>query len=228
MRGKTKKALIFLVIAVAVNVTALIRAEFRNARTHVYMFKPLSTLLVITIAVLSFFDTQTNVTFSIFVVLGLLFSFVGDVALMFQENRKAFLIGLVAFLIGHVAYAIGFSLFTGMSNLDILTIALLLAAGLGFYQLLKPNLGSMKIPVILYMLIISIMVNRAFAAFESPAFGNRQAWMIAMGALLFYLSDVMLAANKFWRPWRYSRLSLALYYAGQVLIALSAHQFSHV
>lgn len=221
-------AVLFLVIAVAVNVTALIRAEFRNARTHIYMFKPLSTLLVITIAVLSFFEPYANRTFSIFIVLGLLFSFAGDVALMFQENRKAFLIGLVAFLIGHVAYVIGFSIFTGFSNLDIVTIIILLVAGFGFYQLLKPHLGSMKIPVILYMIIISIMVNRAFAALASPAFEHAQAWMIAMGALLFYLSDVMLAANKFWKPWRYSRFSLALYYAGQVLIALSAHQFPQV
>ncbi len=220
--------ILYAIPILIVTVSLLIRAEFQNARKQIYLFKPLSTLVVIAVAALSFFNPDSNITFSSFVVLGLLFSFAGDVALMFQQHRNAFLIGLVAFLIGHIAYAIGFSLFTGISSLDILTAVLLLAAGFGFYHLLKPNLGSMKIPVILYMVIISTMVNRAFAALASPVFGKTHAWMIAVGALLFYLSDVMLAANKFWKPWRYHRFSLVLYYAGQLLIALSANWFTPV
>jgi hypothetical protein len=35
----------------------------------------------------------------------------------------------------------------------------------------------------------------------------------------------MLAANRFWRPWRYNRISLAFYYGGQLLIALAAGYF---
>jgi hypothetical protein len=49
--------------------------------------------------------------------------------------------------------------------------------------------------------------------------------MIATGAVLFYISDIILAASRFWRPWRYHRLSLAFYYSGQLLIALAASYF---
>ena len=49
--------------------------------------------------------------------------------------------------------------------------------------------------------------------------------MVLFGALLFYFSDVILAANKFWKPWRYNRISLVFYYSGQLLIALSAGYF---
>lgn len=75
------------------------------------------------------------------------------------------------------------------------------------------------------MLVISIMVHRAFSTFASPILTTGQALMIAAGALLFYLSDVILAANRFWRPWKYHRWSLALYYGGQFLIALAASFF---
>jgi uncharacterized membrane protein YhhN len=104
-------------------------------------------------------------------------------------------------------------------------VGLLLAAGAGFYTLLRPNLGSMRGPVIAYMVVISLMVNRAAATLVSPAFTPGQAAMILSGAVLFYLSDVMLAANRFWRPWRYNRISLAFYYGGQLLIALAAGYF---
>jgi len=60
----------------------------------------------------------------------------------------------------------------------------------------------------------------------SPAFSLGQGLMISIGAVLFYLSDVVVAANRFWKPMRYHRLSLALYYGGQFLIALAASYFA--
>ena len=75
------------------------------------------------------------------------------------------------------------------------------------------------------MLIISAMVSRALSAMASPVFGDEQALMVVAGAVLFYFSDVILAANRFWKPWRYHSVSLALYYSGQFLIALAASYF---
>jgi hypothetical protein len=42
--------------------------------------------------------------------------------------------------------------------------------------------------------------------------------MVLVGAALFYISDVILAANRFWKPWEYNRISLGFYYGGQLLI----------
>jgi len=83
----------------------------------------------------------------------------------------------------------------------------------------------MKVPVIVYIVVISVMVNQAFSTFSGSAFTRGQAWMIAIGAILFYISDVILAANRFWKSFQYHRISLAFYYAGQFLIALAASYF---
>ena len=83
----------------------------------------------------------------------------------------------------------------------------------------------MKFPVILYIVIISVMVNRACSTLASPEFSGLQVWMITLGAILFYISDVILALNRFWKTWQYNRISLVFYYGGQGLIALAASYF---
>jgi uncharacterized membrane protein YhhN len=129
------------------------------------------------------------------------------------------------FLVAHIVYTAVFLSLGRFSAWDILSTAVLLAAGVGFYRLAEPNLGSMKGPVIGYVVIISVMVSRAFSTLVSPVFGAGQALMVAAGALLFYFSDVILGANRFWRPWKYHHAGLALYYGGQLLIALAASYF---
>ena len=152
---------LYLIPILAITVTLLIRAEILQIRRQSFLFKPISTLLIITIAGLPFFEPAYNQTYSIGVLIGLLFSFGGDLALLFQEKRKPFMIGLVFFLIAHIAYSVVFTLIGKASPWDLVSAAVLLAIGLAFYQLIKANLGAMRIPVIAYILIISLMVNRA-------------------------------------------------------------------
>lgn len=222
------KPALYPIPVLAVTVLWLIWAEFRERRGQVYIAKPVSTLLVILVALLSFLEPTRNPFYTTGVLVGLFFSLGGDVALMFPEKQKAFLVGLVLFLLAHIAYTIVFTALGRFSAWDILSTLLLLVAGVGFYRLIRSGLGPLKGPVIGYMLVISVMVHRAFSTFASPVFTSGQALMIALGAVLFYLSDVILAANRFWKPWRYHRWSLALYYGGQLLIALAASFFQPV
>ncbi len=216
---------LYPVPVLAVVVFLLIRAGVLEKQRQFYIFKPISTLLVIAVALLSFLEPGPNLTYTIGIIIGLILSFGGDIALMFEDNRKAFMLGLELFLSAHVAYTVVFALLGRVSVWDALTIASLLAAGGWFYTRIRPNLGEMRAPVIAYMLVISVMVTRAAATLTSPDFSNAQAVMIVLGALLFYLSDAILAANSFWKPWRYRRVSLAPYYSGQLLIALAASYF---
>jgi uncharacterized membrane protein YhhN len=219
------KTAMYLVPVLAVTVFFLIRAEFLEKRRQIYVIKPLSTLLVIAVAAVSFLEPTRNLTYTIGVLGGLLFSLGGDIALMSQENRRAFTLGLALFLVAHIVYVVIFTLLGRFSGWDILSTVVLLIAALGFYGLIQPNLGVMKGPVIGYILIISVMVSRALSVLVSPVFSGGQALMIAVGAVLFYFSDAILAASRFWRPWRYHRVSLAFYYSGQLLIALAASYF---
>ena len=219
------KTALYLIPVLFVTTVILIRAELLKIRRQIYIFKPISTLLLIGIALAAFWEPGYNPIYAIGVLVGLLFSFGGDMALMFQENRKAFTIGLGLFLAAHIAYTVVFMVLGQLTVWDLLSGAVLVAAAIGLYRLFVPQLGSMKAPVIVYIVVISLMVNRALAAFASPVFSCTQAWMISAGAVLFYISDVILAANRFWRPWKYQRISLAFYYSGQLLIALAASYF---
>jgi uncharacterized membrane protein YhhN len=211
----------FLIVAVFL----LIRAEILGKRRQVFIFKPAATLLVIAVALLSLREPTRNGTYTVGVFVGLLFSLGGDVALMFDEQPRAFAVGLGLFLLAHIAYTVTFTLLGRFSAWDTASTALLLAAGVGFYTLIRGNLGKLRLPVIAYMLVISVMVSRAASTLVSPLFRPGQAAMVASGAILFYISDVILAANRFWRPLRYNRISLAFYYAGQLLIALASSYF---
>lgn len=217
------KPALFPLPILIVTVFFLIRADLRKDSRQIYIFKPISTTLLILTALLSYGEITTNATYTLGILIGLTLSFGGDIALMFQSNRKAFTLGLVLFLTAHLAYAVTFTRLANTSHWQI--TLLLLALSASFYRLLYTGLGSMKIPVLGYICIISMMVNQALATFSSNIFSTSQAWLISTGALLFYISDMFLALNRYWKPFKYQRISLAFYYGGQFLIALTASHF---
>jgi len=213
-----------LIPVLAVTVTLLVRARFRQDDRQIYVFKPLSTVIVIIIALLSLNSPNAQPSYTWWIVAGLVLSLGGDVALMFKGGRW-FLIGLVLFLLAHVTYAVGFTLPNGFHPADLVTGAVLLAIAAAIYLYLKPGLGKMRVPVIIYILVISFMVNRALSAFFGTAFTTTQAWLMSVGAVLFWLSDLLLAVNRFRWPFRAEPLGLYAYYGGQLLIALSPSFF---
>ena len=215
---------LFPIPVLLVTVFLLIRAEFRGQQRQVYFFKPLSTLLVILVAALSLTTPKADAGYTAGILAGLILSLGGDVALMFP-SAKAFLAGLALFLLAHVAYAVVFTLFNGFHAGDLVSGVVLLALAIAVYLYLRPGLGKMDSPVVGYIVIICLMVNRAISAFFGTAFTPTQAWLIAAGAVLFWISDLMLAVNRFRRPFRTHRLGLAFYYGGQLLIALSPAYF---
>jgi uncharacterized membrane protein YhhN len=219
------EAALYPIPALVVTVALLIWAETLGRRRQVFILKPLSTLLVITVAALSLLEPTRNLTYTVGALVGLSLSLGGDIALMFQ-SPKAFPLGLGLFLLAHIAYAATFVLLGRFSTWDVLSVAILSAVGVGFYILLRPNLGQMQMPVAVYIVVISVMVSRAAATLTSPIFSTRQALMILIGAMLFYVSDAILAADRFWRPWKYHHVGLAFYYGGQVLIASAASYFA--
>ena len=104
------KTALYLAPALAVAVFFLVRAEFLEKRRQVYIVKPISTSIVIVAALASFLEPTRSLTYTIGVLVGLLFSLGGDIALMFMESRKAFAVGLGLFLIAHIAYTVVFML----------------------------------------------------------------------------------------------------------------------
>jgi uncharacterized membrane protein YhhN len=204
-----------------VSVTWLIWAEYKGRKDWVHVAKPLSTLLVILVAALALTRPGVDGAYTAWILVGLAWSMVGDVALMFPSQR-AFLIGLAAFLVAHVVYTLVFAIYSGFQPADLATGAILLVIAAAVYRYLLPGLGRMKVPVAVYILIICLMVNRAVSTLFGDVFSPAAAWLVAAGAFLFWISDLMLGINRFRRPFSWNRISLAFYVGGQLLIALSA------
>jgi uncharacterized membrane protein YhhN len=209
-----------LIPFLAMTVALLIRAEFRHDRRQTRVFKPASTLLVIAIAALSLWTPGTRIGYTVGILVGLILSMGGDIALMFAGD-KMFRVGLILFLLAHIAYAVTFTAFSPFYAADLISGVILLMLGIVIYRYLEPNLNGLKGPVILYMVFICLMVNRAISTFFGTSFTATQSWLVSVGATLFWISDLILAAARFGHPWKYHRISLAFYYSGQLLIALS-------
>ncbi len=213
-----------LIGVLIITVSLLIRAEFADNKRQIYIFKPISTLLIIIVIINSFFANSVGQFYKQTILLGMVLSMGGDVALMF-ESRKAFLSGLVLFLLGHIAYTVTLVYHNGFLINGVLIPLIIGLVGLAFFAYLYSGLKNMKLPVLFYILVISLMLNSALLSYRSDFFNTTQAWQLATGATLFYLSDVVLAINKFKIPFRLNRLSLIAYFSGQLFIALSTHYF---
>jgi uncharacterized membrane protein YhhN len=204
--------IVVLTILVAVSGALHIQAEYKGARARIYLFKPLTVLLIIAIAL-----QASSSLYKHLIVAGLLFSLAGDIFLMLPKDR--FIPGLVSFLIAHLFYIAAFTL-EGMHRVSVISGLLLLAYGGWMLRLLFPYLGKMKAPVIIYMLVILLMVWQASNRWVS--LGTVAGMLAFAGACLFAASDSALALNRFRRAFRSAQfLILTTYFAAQWLIALS-------
>jgi len=200
-------------------------AVYTNNETLRYITKPLLMPLLII-----YFLANTN-SFSSslkkWVVLALLFSWTGDVLLMFESmNGNFFIFGLAAFLIAHVFYIV---LFDQIRIKDKIKQSLIPLLPIAIYyilliSLLQPRLGEMKKPVSIYGLIISIMLSFSIDLWRLK---DRQvSFYIILGALFFIISDSLLAINKFYQSFENAGIAIMFTYGiAQLLITLGAVRY---
>ncbi len=223
-----------LAVPLLVVVALLLRAEMQKPRntSQVKIWKPLATVICIVIAALSFTQHTHLPVYSGLIVIGLIFSLAGDWLLIDQDERPSqFVFGLVAFLIAHVVYIAAFAYTRSVLGVpfnpgrDIAIGVVLFLLGAVVYYYMKPSLGKLGQPVLIYMTVISLMVHQAVSSVELGRGVLTQGALVAGGALLFYISDFMLAINKFVFDGEGEANSvwvLSTYYCAQLFIALSA------
>ncbi len=132
-------------------------------------------------------------------VLALLFSWAGDLFLI-SVSDSWFLWGVAAFWLAHLSYIALFWRSTPGEGLPILrrsplSILPILLVCAGLIVWLWPDLGEMRIVVLAYALIIGLMGLSALARFERVHFRSFQ--MVLTGAMLFMLSDSLIAIGRF-------------------------------
>ena len=164
---------------------------------------------------------------------GLLFSLVGDILLL-NSSDMMFLAGLVAFLFAHFFYIGGF--WSEFARGSAWSLILLIFLGINVIRLLRRITGTMQakgenrliLPVIVYGIVISVMLYAALSTLYDPVWKSNAALFASVGALLFWLSDLILAWNKFVSPVKNGKVwNITLYHLGQIgLIAAVISQFS--
>ena len=198
--------------------------EFLDIQEGRYLVKPL-----ICIVLMGYLVNTTKLTgnFSKLIFGGLLFSLVGDIALIFAGNGGTFfMLGLGTFLIAHILYSLAFfrdyrydpQASKKFGHFMLFTMAVFTS---GMYFWMRPYLGEMKFPVMAYMIIISIMA--ILAGYRYGRVNLESFRLILGGAVFFIISDTLLAVNKFVEPFLYSGvLIMATYMVAQYLITMGA------
>jgi uncharacterized membrane protein YhhN len=175
--------------------------------------------------------------------LGVVFCLAGDVFLMIPRNL--FILGLLSFLVGHIFYILGLNGVPPSSNiaelaqflimgkwLAIIGVVVLVAYLIWYYPKLAGGLNaqgknSLKAPVLIYSLIISLMVYSALMTWYRAGWSPIAAASVSLGAVLFFASDSVLAWDRFLNPLAHARLRVMLtYHLGQIGIILGAMLFT--
>lgn len=192
-----------------------IRAEYHGPRYHVYLFKPLTMVLVLLIAVQA--GKPDTSLYKYAIIAGLICSLAGDVFLMLPSDR--FVAGLVSFLIAHLLYITAFTSGTGF-GFSLWSLVPFAIYGIVMLSILSPYLSNMKLPVLVYMVVILVMAWQAWERWSQT--GQSEALLAFLGAVLFLISDSALAVNRFQGQYQSAPvLILSTYFAAQWLIARS-------
>ncbi len=151
-------------------------------------------------------------------------SVVGDLMLL-STDRRAFLGGLGAFLLAHVAFLATFLALGFQAIVAVGAAVSISGVASAVWRWLSPHVGSMREPVLAYLLVIAAMVAVSIGvAARHPA--GTGPW-VALAAVVFLISDLCVARDRFVAPGKGNRLlGLPLYYFAQVLFAWSVPPLS--
>lgn len=191
------------------------------------IFKPLIVLALIFYFIINTTRGKGKLVF--WILFALFFSLAGDILLMFDSDPDFFLAGLSTFLLAHLFYIIFFYQVGRREGIRprgmlFVTVAVYYAS---LIYLLYSRLNDMKLPVVLYGLVISTMF---LLALHMYFIRNKVAGeMMLAGAALFVISDSLLAINKFYSAFSLAGILIMLTYAGaQLYLVLGASRYINV
>lgn len=174
-----------------------------------------------------YMETKLKGRFHKRIFIGLFFALVGDLFLLYNDSDpNYFSYGLASFFLCHIFYIRAFYLdFSSAPELDKkgarLAILLCAVCSVSFYLFIRSHLGAMKLPVLAYVIVISLLVM--MAAFRQFRVNNMSFKLILIGAIIFTLSDALLSLDKFVINFKGAEYSIvATYMLAQYLITLGA------
>ncbi len=147
----------------------------------------------------------------------LLFSWLGDISLIYKSGDTFFMVGIGLFLIAQILYIVTLrkSSYQSPRPTIVQMIPFVLYAGLLFYLLLPA--GDFTVPIVIYGLVIVMM---AITARSREGNTSQESYKLALaGSIFFLLSDSFLAFNSFKAEIPYAGvLVMSTYCAAQLLL----------
>ncbi len=191
----------------------LLISEYRHSRLGVWVAKPLAATGFVGAALAA---GALGTSYGRWVLTALVLSWFGDVLLIPRASPRVFRAGVLSFLLGHVAF-VGAFVVRGLDlRTSLAATAIALGPGLLALRWLRPYLPTeMRVPVYAYLIVISSML--VCAAGATGAAGGAG---IVIGALMFYVSDLSVARDRFVAS-RFSNRAwgLPLYFGAQLVLA---------
>ena len=190
-----------LIIAYFLLATAEIIGTHIGCLPLIFATKP---LLMVTLFVWFYLQTKAsaNSKFRKYLLLSIVFAFGGDTFLMFLPfDEIFFLLGLGSFLIGQLFYVFAFSnsIITSKKTFNKPLGLALLIIFLSYYAILMyalfPYLEDFLIPVLVYGVAVCAM--GVSAGWRLNKVSKKSFILVFSGAMLFVLSDTIIAVNQF-------------------------------
>ena len=217
-----------LIFAAITAVLPVISQKSGLSKKYGFTLKMLNAALYLITGMLSAVSFGSITNYSVMMLSGLIFGFIGDFFLEYK-SKKLFPLGAVFFALGHILYSITF-LFIGKHNAAsriwaVIGMTVAVTAMIFAFAKTRLHLKGKKKMVIIYapVLIFSFacaVINGSLAlSAGSFAFGLCLIW----GGSMFFASDIMIGVGKggVKRPKPLHYAVSYTYFAAQALFALS-------
>lgn len=198
---------VFIIISVLDIIGIIFKIE-----SLLYIFKPFIMLSLLFLYSKSVFETNKWYTTA------LIFSFFGDVFLMYP-GQLPFKIGLISFLIAHILFIkIVIHRIEKVSFISILTAVIPFGTVLlALIFTIKDSIGELLLPVVFYGITISAFGTVSLIDYLNSK--SKKSLFMLLGAIVFMLSDSLLAINKFYFPIEiFEPIVMVTYIVAQYLI----------
>ncbi len=206
----------------------LLKSErFSDPRKRLF-FKTLCSLMFWFFGWITFLYSGSGIMpFAAFMILGFTLSVIGDILLAF-DGDQCFILGLLMFFLAQISYCTSFIMRYGFNNRSLIFFAIIAAIAFVIFNFTHLfAFGKMRILANLYLLVLSFMQANGLNGLVSAREGLTTGLLTALGALLFFMSDSVLAYEKFSKKGglRLEKPVLITYYSAQILLALGMMTF---
>lgn len=210
----SKKTYFALIFALAVTAILLEIFELKIP----YSFAKAAT----TIAIIFFASSNRSMSrLGAQMVTALIFCLLGDIALIWNQF---FLVGVGLFLVAHLLFIRALKNRFGFKILPLAFLFSLVALVSIVYILWSGLAGILKVAVPTYAIVISIMVAQAISIALRKR--SKMRSQLALGAILFMVSDTLLGINGFLHPFPFSGVFiLSTYWGALVFLANAGREF---